>query len=89
MVLRRAALFDHVPFPGHRRVKVRIGISPPPYLSALPVPSEHDIRVAIPINIIDRPACLDGQEIGFDHISGPAARVSAIPDHRRSHFAKT
>ena len=83
VVLVRAALLDHVPFPGDVRIEARIRIFPPPNLGALPVAAENDVEVAIAIDVIGRAARFDSEQLRLDHVALPACRTTPVPNQRR------
>ena len=89
VVLRRAALFDQMPFPGDHRREIRIGVFPPPDFRALPVAAEHKVRIAIAVDVVNRSSSLDGEKILVDDVAVPAFVRAPVPDERGRDLAET
>src|SRR5713226_6696668 len=82
MMLIRAALLDDVALPRDVWIKVRVWILPPPEFVALRVPAKHNVEIAVTVDIVSRAACLDGEEIGIDHVPRPAVAHTPEPHQR-------
>src|SRR5579859_2830429 len=88
-MLRGPAFFDYVAFPGNIRIKMGVGIFPPPDFVALPIATEYNVRVTVAIDVIDRAAGFDGEEARVQHVTIPAGDVAAIPHQGRRNLAET
>ena len=63
-------------FPGHVGLPVLARIPPPPDLVALPVAAEDQVRISVAVDVADRSAGFDRQEVLLDHVAVPSASWS-------------
>src|SRR5207249_423318 len=77
VMLRFAALFYQVPFPGYFRIKTRIRILPPPDLVALPITPENNVEVTVTVDVASSPAGFNCEKLRLDDITGPAVPRAA------------
>ena len=80
VMLGGARRLDLVPPPGGPGIESGIRVLPPPELLPLIVGPEDKVEVAIPIEVVHRPASLDGQVIGLDHEPIPPRFRPPVPD---------
>ena len=61
-----------------------VGVLPPPDVIALIVVAGHKIEVAVTVNVVERAAGLQLQDIGLNDPACPARRLATIPHQRRA-----